>query len=117
MLAYKKQQALEALLVCGTRKEAALMAGITEKTLRQYTRDAEFQKEYKAVFRGKMEDATRKSQAKLSAVMETFYTISQSAEENTMARIAAGRAFCEYTLRMTEINDILADLEGEDDVL
>ena len=43
MLAYKKQQALEALLVCGTRKEAAMMAGITEKTLRQYAKDAELQ--------------------------------------------------------------------------
>lgn len=117
MLAYKKQQALEALLVCGTRKEAAIMAGITEKTLRGYTKDAEFQREYKAVFRGKLEDATRKSQAKLSTVMQTFYDISQDKEAGVMARIAAGRAFCEYSLRLTEINDIIADLEGEEVVL
>lgn len=117
MLAYKEQQALEALLVCSTRKEAALMAGITEKTLRKYINDAEFQREYKAFYRGKLKEAARKSQAKMNAVMETFYTISQSAEENTMARIAAGRAYCEYSLRMTEITDILEDLEGEEDVL
>lgn len=117
MLTYKKQQALEALLVCGTRKEAAMMAGITEKTLRQYTRDASFQREYRAIFKGKMEDATRKSQAKLSNVMQTFYDISQDEKAGVMARIAAGRAFCEYTLRMTEITDILACLEGDEDVL
>ena len=64
-----------------------------------------------------MEDATRQSQAKLSTVMKTFYDISQDKEENAMTRISAGRAFCEYTLRMTEINDIVACLEGEEDVL
>ena len=56
MLAYKEQQALEALLVCGTRKEAAMMAGITEKTLRKYINDAEFQREYKAFYRGKLKE-------------------------------------------------------------
>lgn len=117
MLAYKEQQALEALLVCGTRKEAAMMAGITEKTLRKYINSVEFQREYKAFYRGKLKDAARKSQAKMNAVMETFYTISQNKEESTMARIAAGRAYCEYSLRMTEITDIIEDLEGDEDVL
>lgn len=117
MLTGKKQKALEALLVCGTRQEAAIMAGITEKTLRGYIRDDEFAREYRRIFRGKLDEATRHGQRNISNAMQTFASIMGDKEAAPMARIAAGRALCEFTLRMTEISDIISVLEGEADVL
>ena len=50
----RKEKALQALLVCRTRAEAAKAAGIGESTLRAYLQDAEFSAAYKHAAAGIM---------------------------------------------------------------
>jgi hypothetical protein len=42
-----REKAIDALLQCPTIRQAALMAGISDKTLGRWLKDPEFQKEYR----------------------------------------------------------------------
>lgn len=117
MLTPKKQRALQALLTNGTKQEAAKAAGISPRTLCDYLADEEFQREYKRAFRQLVTDATRQAQRSLSPSLSALNDIVQDEGENSNTRISAARTLLEYTLRLTEISDILQELEGDADVL
>ena len=85
----KQQKALLALLTTPTKEKAAAAAGITSKTLRGYLADPEFQAEYRKAFAGMVEDSG----------------------EGSQFRISAARSILEYSLKLTEQNDILAKLK------
>lgn len=117
MLTPKKQRALQALLTNATKQEAAKAAGISPRTLCDYLADEEFQREYKRAFRQLVTDATRQAQQSLSPSLHALSDIVQDEGENSNTRISAARTLLEYTLRLTEISDILQELEGDADVL
>lgn len=112
MLTPNKQRALQALLTQPTKKAAAAAAGITDRTLREYLADAEFQQEYKRAFCDLVTDATRQAQRALSPALSALRSIVEDEEESASSRIAAARSLLEYGLRLTEFNDILRDLEA-----
>lgn len=106
----RKEKALQALLVCRTRAEAAKAAGIGESTLREYMKDAEFMERYKQVFGGMVADATRQAQQTLSPALSTLREIMEDREEQASARITAARSILEYAMKLCEQTDILDQL-------
>ena len=115
----RKEKALQALLVCRTRAEAAKAAGIGESTLRAYLQDAEFSAAYKHAA-GIMDRATRQLQQNLTAAIDRLGAIVADDEETSANHITAARTLLDYGLKFTEFNDILRELEsteGEPDVL
>ena len=110
----RQQRALQALLTQPTKAEAARAAGVDPATLRRYLQDSEFVAAYKEAVRGMVEDATRQAQQALNPALSTLREIATDSEAGQMARISASRSLLEYGLRLTEINDIIAELgEGE----
>lgn len=115
MMSPNKSRALAALLTHPTKQEAAKAAGISDKTLRNYLSDPEFQQEYKKAFAGLVEDATRSAQRALTPAINTLRQIVEDAEETSTSRIAAARTLLEYGLRFTEFNDILSEVEATEE--
>lgn len=67
-------------------------------------------KEYTAAFSNLIDDATRQAQQAMHPALTTLREICENGNESSSARIAASRALLEYSLRMTEITDILRTL-------
>lgn len=107
----KKQRALLALLANPTKEKAAAAAGITSKTLRAYLADPEFQVEYKKAFAGLVEDATRQAQQAIAPALSTLREVVEDSGEGTQFRISAARSILEYSLKLTEQNDIITKLQ------
>lgn len=112
MLTTRQQKALQALLTYPTKKAAAEAAGITDRTMRTYLANEEFQSEYKKAFHALVTEATRQAQQSLSPALSALKSIVEDEEESSSSRIAAARALLEYGLRLTEFNDILQELES-----
>ena len=109
-MTHKKQQALLALLTNPTKEKAAAATGISSRTLRGYLADPEFQAEYKKAFAGMVEDATRQAQQAIAPALSTLRDIVEDAGEGSQFRISAARSILEYSLKLTEQNDIVARL-------
>ncbi|MBD5162911.1 MAG: hypothetical protein HDT14_13050 [Oscillibacter sp.] len=107
----KKQKALLALLENPTKEKAAAAAGITSKTLRSYLADPEFQAEYRKAFAGLVEDATRQAQQAISPALSTLREVVEDSGGGPQFRISAARSILEYSLKLTEQNDILSKLQ------
>lgn len=106
----RKEKALQALLVCRTKAEAAKAAGISESTLRGYLKEPEFQERYREAFGNLVQDATRQAQQAINPALSTLTEIMQDKGEQATARIQAARSTLEYALKLTEQNDILEQL-------
>lgn len=113
----RQQKAIQALLTCRTRGEAAEQAGISHKTLQRYLEDPNFIAEYKRAAAQTLDAATRSLQRGVLDATERLHKIVIDDKASASAQIAASRALCEFALRFTEFNDILKELEGETDVL
>jgi len=109
----KKDKALVALLTYPTQKAAANAAGISDDTLRRYLRDPDFQAEYRRARDNMISEATAGAQQALSPALSVLKEIVEDKNQSTTARIQAARALLEYGLRLTEITDILRDLEDD----
>lgn len=111
MLTQKQQKALAALLTNPTKEAAAKAAGIESKTLRRYLTDPEFQAEYQKAVSGMIEDAATQARQSLNPALSCLREIVEDGEETATARIQAARSILEYGLRLTEIADIMKQLE------
>jgi AcrR family transcriptional regulator len=105
-----KEKALAALLTSKTKDAAAKAAGIAPRTLRTYFDDPEFVRAYKKAFASLVEDATRQAQQTIGPALDTLREIIENPDENTTARVSASRSAIEFALRLTEANDIIAEL-------
>ena len=107
----RKERALQALLKCRTRAEAAEAAGIGESTLRAYLREPEFQARYREAFGALVQDATRQAQQAIAPALSTLREIVEDENAGAKARIMAARSTLEYALRLTEQLDIISRIE------
>lgn len=107
----RKERALQALLTCRTRAEAAAAAGIGESTLRAYLREPEFQARYREAFGALVQDATRQAQQAIAPALSTLREIVEDENAGAKARIMAARSTLEYALRLTEQLDIISRIE------
>lgn len=108
----RQQKALQALILCPTKAAAAKQAGIGISTLKVYLKDSEFVTAYNEAVRDMLTAATRKAQDSMSPAINVLCEIVEDTEAPHSARISAARSILEYGLRMTEITDIMTDLEG-----
>lgn len=107
-----QQKALQALLTCPTKRAAAEQAGITDRTLRTYLADREFQAEYRRAVHMLVDEATKQAQKALTPAITALQCIVEDETEKSGNRISAARTLLEFGLRLTEFNDILGELEG-----
>lgn len=103
---------MQALLMSRTKAEAAQAAGIGLSTLKEYMKDPEFLTEYKAAASRIMDGATRQLQETLTAAITRLNKIVINDDESSSAQISAARTLLDYTLKFTEFNTILKELEG-----
>lgn len=107
----RKEKALQALLVCRTRAEAAKTAGVGESTLRGYLKEPEFLARYREAFGALVQDAARQAQQTISPALSTLQEIMQDSGVQASIRIQAARSTLEYALKLTEQADILEQLQ------
>ena len=112
MITAKKQAAIQALLTCRTKAEAALAAGISPRTLSDYLADAEFQREYRKAVAQAIDSTARQAQRAMSPALAVLQDIMQDKEESSSSKIAAARTLLEYGLRLSEFNDIVRELQS-----
>jgi len=106
-----KQKALCALLTSDTKAEAAEKAGISDRTLRTYLADPAFKAEYQKRKQKLLSDATRQMQQSMKIAVSTLKGIIQNQDSKDSDRITASRLILEYSLRYTEITDILSRID------
>lgn len=106
-----KEKLLAALLTSRTKKEAAAAAGISDRTMRSYFEDKEFCQRYREAFAGVVQDATRRAQQLLEPALSTLQTVMEDEEIPAQARITAARSIIDYSMRLTEQNDIMRQID------
>lgn len=107
----KQKRVLAALMTNRTVESAAKAAGVSSKTVRRYLQDPEFLASYQSAVDGVMERATKQLQGSLTAAIERLGRIVRNDNDSSQAHIAAARALLDFTLRFTELNDVLTKLE------
>ncbi len=107
----KQKAALQALLSCNSRREAAKQAGISERTLRGYFQDEAFVNEYNRAFGELMDTGTRMLQKEIRTAVETLHGVMTGKESSEGARNSAARTVLDMAPRYTELNDIIQRIE------
>ena len=102
---------MAALLSSDTQIDAASKCGITDRTLRSYLADPDFNAEYQRRKRQLVSDATRQIQASYQSAVRALRGIVESDISSAGEKISAARALLEFGLKFTEINDIMIRLE------
>lgn len=110
----KRNKALQGLLLCPTKREAAIYAGISESSLRRFLAEPEFQSELRKAFAAMVDDAASDLKRTLSPAVAALREIVQDEEQSASARISAARSLLEYSLRYSEFADILRLLNEEE---
>ncbi|MBR2520781.1 MAG: hypothetical protein IKE62_01190 [Oscillospiraceae bacterium] len=108
----RKQKALAALLTYPTRKEAARVAGITDRTMRGYFQDAEFRAAYSAAYSAIAEDATRQAQRLVHKALNVFSAVMDDPRTGRGTRVQAAAKAIEYALKLQEQNVLLYRIEA-----
>jgi len=112
----KQTKALQCLITCRTKREAAAEAGIDEKTLRKYLNIPEFVTEYRRAFTSLIEDSTRSAQRAIQPALDVLIEIMQDSDTPAQARIQACRTILESAERFgtqLDVLDRLTALEKE----
>ncbi|MBN2994524.1 hypothetical protein [Ruthenibacterium lactatiformans] len=99
------------MLTNPTKEAAAKAAGIESRTLRRYLADPDFQAEYQRAVSGMIEDAAAQAKQSLYPALSALRAIIEDGAETATARIQAARTVLEYGLRLTEITDIMKQLD------
>lgn len=116
-LSSKQHDALSALLISRTHKEAAERAGISTRQLNRYLNNKQFCEAYSRATRKLVDEATRNMQKSLKPALDALIEIVSNPTEQAGARVQASRALLEYTLRYTEFIDILNVMQEEPEPL
>ncbi len=106
----RQQKALAALIRAPTVEAAARSSGIGYGTIRRWLREEEFKAAYKTALDEIVDDAAAQAKHCLAQAFDTLSEIMQNKGISPMARVGAARAALEYGLRLTEANDIIAQI-------
>ena len=113
----KKEKALRAMLTSSTRREAAMIAKITEATLRGYLSDDDFKEAYERILAQLLDEAVTSAKMALSPALTVLMEIAEDAMEAAPARVSAARGVLEFALRIIEKNETARKLAELEDVL
>jgi hypothetical protein len=105
-----KEKSLAALLESATITEAAKKCGLSEKTLRRYLENAEFQKEFRAARRVIFEQNIVRLQSLHAGAVDALERNLNC--ENPSVEVRAAQIIIEGNRKDFETTDILLRLEG-----
>lgn len=110
MLSPSKQKAIAALLQTKSNEDAALVAGVSARTIQAYLADPEFQAAYRVEIDKLIDRATMDLKRGMADAIQLQREIIQNTNAPLSNRQAASRTILEYGLRYSEFNDILKEL-------
>ncbi len=108
----KKTKLLAAPLTQPTKERAAQAAGISMTTLKRYLSDTEFQAAYKSALSDLVADASAQARQGMEPALAALRQIVENKGEVAQARISAARSLLEFSLKLTEIADVLQRLDA-----
>lgn len=109
----KREKVIAALLTNPTRIEAARAAGISDKTLRRYLADGDFQREYRKALSEIVDEAAAQARQSLAPALRCLREIVTDEHENSGTRIQASRALLDYGMHLIKIMPTLEADERE----
>ncbi len=112
MAKQKQEQAVAALISCGSIAEAAQVAGIGERTLYTWLNDKESAEQYRTARREVVGQALAQLQRVSSLAVTTLSEIMADREAPAGSRVNASKAVLDLALKAVELEDILDRLEN-----
>jgi lambda repressor-like predicted transcriptional regulator len=109
---HKTDQAVAALISCGSIAEAAQVAGIGERTLYSWLADKDFQEQYRIARREVVGQALAQLQRVSSLAVNTLSDIMADREAPASSRVSASKAVLELAIRAVELEDVMSRLEN-----
>ncbi len=102
----KAEIIIAALLQGSSRREAAQIAGVSERTVYNYMHRPDVQAQYAAARRSLIVETTDSIQRGLLPAVKLLSDTVRNANAGERTRIAAARALLDYGLKYSEIGDI-----------
>lgn len=112
----KKTQALAALIVSPTIRDAAASCGLDESTIRRYMRDASFKLSYDRALNELLQNASRTAHNALCGAITVLRDIAFNENEAAQIRVSAAKTLLDYALKLreaTSIEERLSALEAK----
>jgi len=109
---HKTDQAVAALISCGSIAEAAQVAGIGERTLYSWLADKDFQEQYRTARRAVVAQAMAQLQRVSSLAVSTLADIMSDSEAPASSRVSASKAVLELAIKAVELEDIMSRLDA-----
>ncbi len=99
----KQRKAIEALAGGTTNEQAAIYAGVTERTIYKWHIDPAFSQALTDASGVILSDTIRALTASAVSAVETLKTIAEDKAEKGSTRVSAARAILDSTIRLKEI--------------
>lgn len=100
------EKILAALVAAGSVRRAAAVAGVSESTIRNRLKDADFRAAYDAIRGELLQDATASMLSRLENATETLSDVMTDAESPANVRISAADSLLRHCLRYLATSDI-----------
>ena len=111
MLTPSQQRAIASLIRSPDRRQAAIDANVSERTLRNYFRNTEFLEEYQKAQDILLKDAIAQLKSLLSKAIGTLEEVMSNPDSPDFARISAARTSLEYCIKLHEQVDVLERIQ------
>jgi hypothetical protein len=108
----KQYRALAALVSEPTIRQAAKVAGVPEKTLFNWLKNADFDTAYRTARRESVQQATARLQYASSAAVSVLCQLMANTATHASIRLSAAKTILELSIKTLEIDDLAARLEA-----
>lgn len=102
---------IEALLTSTTQKSAAVKLGISERTICERKKDAEFMRRYNEARRERVQNVRNSLQETAQGAAMTLSEIMRDKTAPASVRVSAASEVLRQTARFTELGDVLERLK------
>src|SRR5262245_50655798 len=107
-LSRKQEQAIVALLTCGSILEAATQCQVDESTVRRWLKEARFQCAYREARRQVVQHAMVQLQQATGQAVQTLQEVMQTPDAPASARVSAAKTVLEVAVKAVEVEDLAA---------
>ena len=107
----RREAALIALLSATSIKQAAAVAGVSERQLHRWLLEEKFSDQLRQARRTATNQAMQALQVRMSEAVSTLSDVMTDRKAGGMARVTAARATLEFGFRSVEASEILGRIE------
>ena len=107
-LSRKQEQAIVALLTCGSILEAATQCQVDESTVRRWLKEERFQCAYREARRQVVQQAMVQLQQATGQAVQTLQEVMQAPDAPASARVSAAKTVLEVAVKAVEVEDLEA---------